>query len=60
MDMTRTERRLIALVQERDRLRNRIAKAHNYRQSTKDLQARLVDATARQIRAEIAIERRRV
>jgi hypothetical protein len=56
--MNRTERKLITLAQKRARLMQRIAKAGEGHKATRDLQARLVDATAQQIRAEIAIERK--
>lgn len=57
--MTRTERRLITLSNQRARLMARIAKAGESHKATRELQARLVDATAKQIRAEIRLERQR-
>lgn len=57
--MTKTERRLIALAQKRESLKRRIALAGKGHKATTDLQARLVDATAKQIRAELRIEKAR-
>lgn len=55
---TRTEKRLMKLSNDRAKLIDRIKKNEREHKSTKDLQARLVDATRRQIKAELAIERR--
>lgn len=55
---TRTEKRLLVLSNKRKRLMDRLVKAAEDHKPTRDLQARLVDATRLQIRAELAIERK--
>lgn len=57
---TRTEKRLMKLSNDRARLVGRIKKGEREHKSTKDLQARLVDATRRQIAAELRAEKRGV
>jgi hypothetical protein len=56
--MTRTEKRLLLKANERARLMERIKKNEREHKSTKDLQARLVDATRQQIKAELSLERK--
>lgn len=56
---TRTEKRLLALAYKRDRLAGRIIKRAREHRSSKDLQAKLIDATTEQLKIEHRLERRR-
>jgi len=57
--MTRTEKRLIVLSNKRKRIADRIFKNAREHKSTKDLQARLIDATVEQLKVERRLERKR-
>lgn len=57
-DMTRTEKRLLNLSNKRKRLMQRIVKASTEHKARQELYGRLVEATAAQIRTELALERK--
>ena len=56
---THTEKRLLTLSNKRQRLMARLHKAVEGHKATRDIQAKLVETTAAQIRAELRIERKR-
>lgn len=56
---TRNEKRLIVLSNQRKRIADRIIKSAREHKSTKDLQARLIDATTEQLKLERRLERKR-
>lgn len=56
---TRTEKRLLVISNKRQRLMQRIARAGSAHKATRALEAKLVDATAEQLRAEVRLERKR-
>lgn len=55
---SRTEKRLIKLSNDRQRLMQRIVKASTEHKARQELYGRLVEATAAQIRTELALERK--
>lgn len=56
---TRNEKRLIVLSNQRKRMAERIIRNTREHKSTKDLQAKLIDATVEQLKIERRLERKR-